>query len=342
MLVMDKDLIVKSAVNLKKALPLMMQYHIPTTPLNYWLWYSYVSNDIPELNSKLDHLIAKHDVFSPVQAESLYREFVADKTEINSWEIRESIEKMLLQLDLSLVDTNIDTQKFQQTVGKTVVDIKRADKDNCSVEEVLAMLKKLESDSLNMHLSTQFFSENLAVAKKEIASLKVQLKKSQKESFYDSLTGLLNRYAFNTELSSFLDKKNPDLCLIMADIDHFKHFNDQWGHLLGDQVLKAVGRKLNDSMCDGASAYRFGGEEFVVLLPKSNLRIARQYAETLRRLIEKLTLKDKRTAKPIDNITASFGVAEFTAADSLTSLITRADDYLYQAKRLGRNRVLPL
>ena len=111
---------------------------------------------------------------------------------------------------------------------------------------------------------------------------------------------------------------------------------------MGDQVLKAVGRKLNDSLRAGATAYRFGGEEFVILLPKSNLRIARQYAEALRKLIEKLSLKDKRTAKKINNITASFGVAEFASGDSLSSLIARADDYLFEAKRLGRNRVLPL
>jgi diguanylate cyclase len=299
--VIDENLIVLSVSNLKKALPLMMRYHIPTTPLNYSLWYSYVTNDIPELNSKLDNLIAKHDVFPSVHAESLYREFVADKTEINVWEIRESIENMLMQLDQSLVETNIDTEKFQQAVGKTVVDIKQADKDNCSLEDVLAMLENLEKDSKNMHRSTQFFGESLAIAKDEIASLKVELEKSQKKSFYDSLTGLLNRHAFDAELSSFLEGNNPDLCLIMADIDHFKKFNDQWGHLLGDQVLKAVGEKLSDSMINGATAYRFGGEEFMVLLPKSNLRVACQYAEALRQLIGTLTVKDKRTAKKPKN-----------------------------------------
>jgi diguanylate cyclase len=189
----DESLILLSVSNLKKALPLMMRYHIPTTPLNYSLWYSYVSNDIPALNSKLDNLIAKHDIFPHVQAESLYREFVADKTEVTTWEIRESIEKMLMQLDHSLVDTNIDTEKFQLAVGKTVVDIKRADKDNCSLEDVLEMLKKLGNDSKKMHRSTQFFSESLAVAKDEIELLKVELEKSQKQSFYDSLTGLLTQ-----------------------------------------------------------------------------------------------------------------------------------------------------
>lgn len=153
---------------------------------------------------------------------------------------------------------------------------------------------------------------------------------------------MLNRYAFDTELSTFLSTKADGLCLILADIDHFKKFNDQWGHLLGDQVLKAVGRKFNESMRDGTTAYRFGGEEFVILLPKTNLRLARHFAESLRRLIEKLNLKDKRSGQMIDNISASFGVVEFQKGESLTSFIARADTFLYEAKRLGRNRVLPM
>lgn len=139
-----------------------------------------------------------------------------------------------------------------------------------------------------------------------------------------------------------MEKNNQGLCLVLADIDHFKNFNDQWGHLLGDQVLKAVGRKLNDSMRNGASAYRFGGEEFAILIPKSKLRIARHFAESIRKVIEKLTLKDKRTGEKINNVTISLGVVEFQQGDSLHNFITRADEFLYEAKRLGRNRVLPI
>ena len=337
-----KNLLIQSANNLKKAVPLMMKYQIPTTPLNYSLWYRYVANDIPALNEQLDGLIASHDVVPPVQAESLYREFVAEKAESMTWELRQSVDKMLLDLDNTLTDTTTDTNKFQASFDKTFVDIHRVEEDGCSFEEIMVLFKKLDQDSKSMQRSTKFFSKSLASAKGEIAALKAQLEASQKLALYDSLTGLLNRHAFNTELSLYLSKAPQGLCLIMSDIDHFKRFNDEWGHLLGDQVLKAVGRKFNNQMRDGATAYRFGGEEFVILLPKSNLRIARHYAETLRKVIEKLTLKDKRSGKKINSISASFGVAEFTAGDSLTRFIARADDCLYQAKHLGRNRVFPL
>lgn len=339
---MDKNLIVKSAANLKKAVPLMMKYQVPTTPLNYALWYSYVSDDTPELNEKLDQLISQHDICPPVQAESLYREYVAEDGESSAWGLRQSVEKVLIQLDKTVIDTDKDTHKFEQAFTKTFADISRIEQQDLTMDEVLTLLKKVEGDSKEMQRSTQFFSQTLIAAKREISSLKTELEKTQHQAIHDSLTGLLNRSAFDIEVSAFISKEQTNLCLIMADIDYFKKFNDQWGHLLGDQVLKAVGKKLNNSMRDGATAYRFGGEEFAILLPKSSLRIARHFAESLRKSIEKLSLKDKRSGETINNITCSFGVSEFAKGESLASFISRADEHLYQAKRLGRNRVLPI
>lgn len=339
---MDSKLIIQSAQNLKKAVPLMMKYKVPTTPVNYALWYTYVSEEVPLLNEKLEALVQGNDFCPPVQCTSLYREFVADKAESETWALRNSVDKMLIQLEQSLTDTHNDTNEFQESVEKTFIDINNVEDDGLTVEEVVGLLKKLQGDSQNIHRSTAFFSETLANAKGEIALLKSELKKSQKQALYDSLTGLLNRHAFDTEVSAFLDSKADGLCLILADIDHFKHFNDEWGHLLGDQVLKAVGRKLNDCMRDGSSAYRFGGEEFVILVPKSKLRIARHMAESMRKMIERLTLKDKRSGQTIKNITLSFGVVEWQSGEALSRFIERADEFLYEAKRLGRNRVLPI
>ena len=338
----NKALIIKSAATLKKALPLMMKYQVPTTPFNYSLWYCYAANDIPELNVQMDSLIADNDIVPPAQVESLYREFVADKVESNAWALRSSVDKVLIELDKTLVDTANDTDKFQTSFDRTFHDINRVEENGSSFEDIMLLFKKLENDSQSMQRSTQFFSQSLEVAKGEILTLKTQLEKSQKEALYDSLTGLLNRAAFDREANQFLNQAPEGLCVIMVDIDHFKKFNDEWGHLLGDHVLKAVARKLNTNTNNGATAYRFGGEEFVILLPKSQLRIARHYAETLRKAIDKLTLKDKRTDKTINSISASFGVSEYKTGESLSALIARADDFLYEAKRLGRNRVMPM
>jgi len=338
---MTQELFIESTKHLKKAVPLMMKYQVPTTPVNYALWYSYVSEENPELNKELDNILLHHQVMPPIQAQLLYRCFVADKVESSTWQMRKSVEAMLLDLTQSLKDTHVDTDKFQATLDKTFSKLDKVDNEGFSIEEVMTAVRELTGESRAIRNSTQFFSSSLDKAQQEIESLKDQLEQSQRLALYDSLTGLLNRHSFDTALSSLLKKDNKGLCLILADIDHFKKFNDEYGHLLGDQVLKAVGRRLLDASRDGAVPYRFGGEEFAILLPKSNIRMARQYAETLRKLIDKLSLRDKRTTKLIDSISASFGVSEFTPKDTLTSFIARADDNLYKAKELGRNMVIP-
>ncbi len=320
----------------------MMHYQISPTPANYSLWYTYVSNEIPALNIELDNLLEKHKICPAIQSEVLYRKFIATSKEVTTWNLRKSIEEMLIQLDQSLADTQTDTTVFQKTCDDTFTQIKSADKDNWPLESVMNLLKKVENNALTMHKSAAFFTENLATAKNEIVTLKKQLKESQKEALYDSLTGLLNRHAFDTELSNYLQTISEGLCMILGDIDNFKSFNDKWGHLVGDQILKAVGMKFNNEMKDGAIAYRFGGEEFAVLLPCSNFKFARLLAEKLRYSIEKLSLKDKRTGSRIDNITLSFGISELKADEPLGQFVERADKNLYKAKRLGRNRVLPL
>lgn len=339
---MVSKLLVESAENLKKAVPLMLKHKVPTTPLNYALWYAYVSEQLPLLNKKLDKAVTKQNIYTPVQASALYREFLAEQTESDTWALRNSVDKMLLELDKSLIDTHKDTNDFQQSFEKTFGEINNVVHDGLSVEEMVNLLKKLQGDSQSISRSTSFFSQTLTHARFEIATLKAELQKTQKQALYDSLTGLMNRHAFDSDLTAFIGGDTKGLCLILADIDHFKVFNDHWGHLLGDQVLKSVARKISEHLRDGASAYRFGGEEFVILIPGTKLAIARQFAENLRKIVERLSLKDKRTGEKVKNITLSFGVAEFQSHDSLNSFIDRADTLLYDAKRFGRNRVFPV
>jgi diguanylate cyclase len=126
----------------------------------------------------------------------------------------------------------------------------------------------------------------------------------------------------------------------MLDIDHFKQFNDQYGHPLGDRVLVHVGQVLRNSLPPQARVARYGGEEFCVVLQECfELTSAHTFAEQLRLKIQSLRIKARGTDKVLDTVTASFGVALAKAGDDVESLLTRADDALYRAKRSGRNRV---
>jgi diguanylate cyclase len=133
---------------------------------------------------------------------------------------------------------------------------------------------------------------------------------------------------------------HSDLCLMMIDIDHFKRFNDKFGHLLGDEVLKTVARTLTDTLKGRDVVARFGGEEFVVILPDTPIEGAMKVAEMIRSAIAGKELKRKDTGETYGTITVSVGIAHYRAAtDTLPTLIKRADDAMYHSKQTGRNRV---
>jgi two-component system cell cycle response regulator len=156
----------------------------------------------------------------------------------------------------------------------------------------------------------------------------------------DGLTGLLNHATFQSRLAELLSearKNGSSLSIVIADVDHFKQFNDRHGHQAGDFVLRSVASLLERHIPERAIAARYGGEEFVCVLPGSDMENATQQAESLRFALEQEELEFEGTSL---RVTASFGVATFPQnADSPAGLIREADTAMYAAKRSGRNRV---
>ena len=126
----------------------------------------------------------------------------------------------------------------------------------------------------------------------------------------------------------------------MVDIDFFKKFNDNYGHQLGDQVLKLVAKTLTTSVREGDLPARYGGEEFSVVLPNADLEVAREIAERIRKRVGVKKIVKRSTGEDLGNITMSLGIARYDIGESMQELIKRADEALYAAKRTGRNRVL--
>lgn len=150
----------------------------------------------------------------------------------------------------------------------------------------------------------------------------------------DGLTGLVNHRTLQGILRDQIKKskkKKGKLAIILLDVDHFKSFNDDYGHQEGDEVLRSIGKILMDNVREEDVVARYGGEEFMAILPGASIEIAIERAEVLRTAIEGFGWKNK-------TVTASFGIAEFERKISPTELITRADKALYAAKRAGRNR----
>ncbi|QIA65200.1 diguanylate cyclase [Vibrio astriarenae] len=338
---MSKEEFVKATENLKKAVPLMMKNKVAPTPANYALWYTYVDEVNPELNAELNTILDNYGECPPSQVKSMYKRHIARQAETDINELRASVELMVSELKSSMTDTLKDTNDFSETISNSFSELERIDKENLSFDEVMLVVRDLVKNSREIRHSTCFLNNQLTSASDEISRLKEQLAKVQQDALFDCLSNLYNRRAFDSDIKALCEGKQP-MSLVLLDIDHFKNFNDEFGHLLGDMVIKAIAKRLNTACRDGINAYRFGGEEFALVIPNKSLRIARQFAESLRRSIEKLVLKDRRSGNTVNNITASFGVSEFQETDSPDSLIARADRLLYEAKQLGRNRVMPL
>ncbi len=167
----------------------------------------------------------------------------------------------------------------------------------------------------------------------------------QRQAVTDELTGLFNHRRFQEVMSVEVERARRfmhPVGLIMLDIDDFKDVNDHYGHLQGDQVLREVARVLLDTAREIDEPARYGGEEMAVALPQTDLEGAYQFAERLRARIERLEVPMVRGGSGVVRITASVGAAALPASSSADkdALVQAADAALYQAKRLGKNRVI--
>ncbi|WP_425856176.1 GGDEF domain-containing protein [Aeromonas veronii] len=338
---MSKDTFAQSAAYLKQAVPLMIKYQIPTTPDNYHLWYNYVSASMPELNQAIDQAVKMQGTCSLTTCERLYHQYLAAQDEKQMEAMKLSLAAMANELGHSMQDAISDTGMFQEMLDKSFDKLSRIDDEGFSLEDTMGILRELVRESRDVRMSTMHFRNQLSNAEKEIKELRAALNETRKLANEDALTNLLNRRAFDLELEGLIRSQHP-FSLILADIDRFKNFNDEYGHLLGDQVLRAFSKRLRDACKEGVTAYRLGGEEFAMLVPHRSLALARQMAESMRRAIERMSILDRKSGRRIDHITASFGVGEFNGQESADCLVERTDKLLYKAKELERNRVMPL
>jgi diguanylate cyclase len=303
--------------------------------VHYALWYTYSKGQDPELNRHLDRVLRDFDYFPPESATKLFREHI----------IRDELD-----------DVRADQHQVISLVDGMERDVSRSVKGNLTFQSRLGqcmemldepvsarlpdILSELQQSTRLMQSQQEHFLAQLQSAQSEIKTLRDKLERAQRAATLDGLTELLNRSAFTRQLEQALVKASQNVALVMLDIDHFKQFNDQYGHPLGDRVLQHVGQVLRDALPANAFAARYGGEEFCVVLEHcADLTVANAFAEQLRLKVQSLRIKARGTDTVLDTVTASFGVAFTEPGDNLESLVTRADDALYQAKRNGRNQV---
>jgi diguanylate cyclase len=184
---------------------------------------------------------------------------------------------------------------------------------------------------------------SLASAGSELSALRSELEKARGERSTDALTALPNRRAFDNYLCDVVTRAGSSrepLSLAFFDIDHFKQFNDTWGHQLGDHVLRYVGAQMASQFKDVGMPARFGGEEFVVALPGYGSVDALQAVVAFCDAVSARVLRVRSDGREIGNVTLSAGVATLRRGEDAESFVERADAAMYAAKRAGRNRAM--
>ncbi|MBV7300055.1 sensor domain-containing diguanylate cyclase [Enterovibrio paralichthyis] len=204
---------------------------------------------------------------------------------------------------------------------------------------IVARNKELEAREQQLLEQLQHADQKLEALYQQTMDYRRRLGDQERKLLLDPLTKVYNRAALDDRLEHEFrcwHRYNTPFCLAMIDIDHFKNVNDQYGHLVGDKVLKVVARTIHQCLRDTDFIARFGGEEFVVLLPDANEETRHAILDNIRETVAKLPFKFKDDRL---TVTVSVGASVFRGTDTPVDVLERADTALYNAKHNGRNKL---
>lgn len=321
----------------KLALDFMDRHGIATTPDNYALWYMHAMGRNLQLVHEVDDLIARGEPLRGWVLEDLRHRYTNNGASVEL--LRDTGAKVEEEMS-RVVGILSEAGRDAAAYGKVLTTASGglgAQKSNA--EEIIGTLLRStrEMQSKNRALETSLKSST-----HEVANLRENLANARREALTDALTGLPNRKAFDEKLDHWMAKAAKErmpLCVLFGDVDRFKKFNDDFGHQLGDQVLKLVAQCIIDNLPNNGFGARYGGEEFAILLPQVNLDAAVVVANKIRKAVELKKIVKRQTGEHLSRVTLSIGCAVQAPGETLRELIDRADKALYAAKNNGRNQV---
>lgn len=334
-----EDSVERSAEFLRLALPLMSRQKAALTPVSYAIWYEYVAGINPALQARIDELTRDGRLLDDATTIDLFQRHVAYVDHETAERVTHELQKVMFDVSQSAAETGHTAGEFGDALEAWTAD--QADAPDPSTNAA-SHLESLLAHTQDMQNSVSVLKTRLDDSQKEIEVLRQEVSRAREAALADGLTGLANRRGFDIALASSLAGLGADECgpsMLIADIDHFKHVNDRYGHLFGDKVIRAVAQILMDSVKGRDTAARYGGEEFIVLLPNTSLDGAQALAEQIRSTIENCRIRRLDNQEYIESITLSFGVARHLPGETADHLLTRADAALYRSKQDGRNRV---
>jgi len=318
-----------------KTLEKLDKLHINSTPEFYELWFRYFEGE-PAVVRAIDALEGAVDEAACLRIYSKLLSTSVQDTAVNK--VSDQVQSSITKLVTMLKSANTATSEYGGQLGTAETRIRSAS----TLDDLAGVVTEIIEDTRVMVDKNKALETELVNSSQQVTELRQYLETAKKEATTDGLTGISNRKAFDRAMVNLVEgaqHANTPLVLMLVDIDHFKKFNDTYGHPMGDQVLKLVARTLVSNVKGQDTAARYGGEEFAIILPGTPLQAGKAVAETLRRSVESKEITNKASGQKLGAITISIGVAQYRTGEDISSLIERTDASLYKAKANGRNQV---
>ena len=321
----------------RRAIEVMQAHQVWPTVRNFELWVHYVSENSGPLAVEIDRLLAAGEAITESLGESLAAQYLPE-ARLNG-DILEAGD--VLSKELQSVTAAIESaQKSSEQYGQELATAsERLEGEHAA--PVKAVVEGLATATRKVQGENAVLESQLAETTAELGRLRESLDQVRRDAMTDGLTNLTNRKAFDERLAQVCkhaDAEGEAVTLAIIDIDHFKHFNDTWGHQIGDQVLRYVASVIGRLGAAPRVAARYGGEEFAIVFPAESGRTAMAVLEEIRLEVSSRALKRRSTNEDLGAITVSAGFAERLAGETTMSLVERADAALYASKHAGRNR----
>ncbi len=322
-----------------KAFERIHELSLPPTPEIYEVWYAYYSGANTEVTRAIDILNANKQAITLDRCLELHHRFLSETRE--NERVRQAGDKIHETIKgVTGAVTNVKSATSQYKT--TLAEAKGKLNTDLSKDAMERVLKTVMDDTENMISQNKKLEEELQKSSQVMQDLRRDLEMVKKEALTDGLTGLSNRKAFDSEIERIVSEsreKGTVFSLLLMDIDHFKSFNDNFGHQVGDQVLRLVAYTLTEGVKGRDFAARYGGEEFAIILPDTPLQPGIKVGDLLRKAVASKDVINRASGEKLGRITLSGGVAEFVMGETIDDLIARADAALYTAKHNGRNQI---
>ncbi|TQV86568.1 GGDEF domain-containing protein [Aliikangiella coralliicola] len=318
----------------RQAMAWLRDLQLPADPVCYHVAYELFHRPNPEMKQRVAQLHGTPDeMYEGFQ--QIYQDFITSKQENNLRQFSRKIDNLANRTLFNVSDTQIHLKAYSGTLEE-IQPLLEATSGDAKINVISLLINETEK----VHRHAESLEDKLKLATEEIKALQEEHLQFKDKVNRDPLTQVLNRSGLQEAFENLADEDNCyPMAVLLADIDHFKAFNDEHGHLIGDNVLKLVSATLKKYIKRSDILARFGGEEFLLLLPHTEKENGAVVAESLRKRIEKLTVKKKGSDEYLRRITISIGVSDIQQEQSLTDGIDRADKALYRSKNNGRNCV---